>query len=280
MYIIDISPAIKFDAIVDDISKYKDNVKKETYATTVDKDFNPLNSKDKISSTAYSNAKSLISSFDDENIFANDDLILLLNNFDSDEILESFNYDYKNNAIKEIVKGLQSLNKLKEPYNSSSSGGSPPPGGSGKPPPGGSGGSGGKPPQGGSGGPGKPPPGSGGDGHQPPPHSPSNICESVQRNQNNTALMEDAHANDLKCQSSRLNKLNTIINWKNKLISKGDPKETAHFKHKRLVAIGDIHGDFQKLEKVLRHAQIINNRNQWIAEDTILVQTVKYLFFF
>ena len=41
---------------------------------------------------------------------------------------------------------------------------------------------------------------------------------------------------------------------------------------KRIVAIGDIHGDFQILLKVLKKLGIINNENNWIAGNTYLVQ--------
>ncbi|OUM59719.1 hypothetical protein PIROE2DRAFT_29900, partial [Piromyces sp. E2] len=40
----------------------------------------------------------------------------------------------------------------------------------------------------------------------------------------------------------------------------------------RVVALGDIHGDYEKLVQILRHAKIINKKNQWIAKRTILVQ--------
>ncbi len=45
-------------------------------------------------------------------------------------------------------------------------------------------------------------------------------------------------------------------------------------KFKRVVAIGDVHGDFKKFISILLQAKIINDRTDWIAKDTILVQTV------
>lgn len=42
---------------------------------------------------------------------------------------------------------------------------------------------------------------------------------------------------------------------------------------KRVVAVGDIHGDYKKLIKVLHTAKIIDNKSNWIAKDTILIQT-------
>ncbi|GAA5969317.1 hypothetical protein JCM3765_001882 [Sporobolomyces pararoseus] len=41
----------------------------------------------------------------------------------------------------------------------------------------------------------------------------------------------------------------------------------------RIVAIGDIHGDFLALTKILRKAFIINLKGQWIGGETVLVQT-------
>jgi len=258
--LLNLSPPIQFDAIVDDISKYRNNTKKDTYATTVDNLFVPLDSKDTIIKSPYPNASNLISKFDSSNKFSNADFILLLNTFDSDpDFLINANYDYKNNAIKEIFKGLQSLDKLEAPYNNTYSNPPPPPpkdfNGNLPPPPSS------KPPKSGS-------------NRLPPPDSMNlSICDRVERNQNNTALMIDASVNDKVCQETRLNKLSSIINWKNKLISKGDPSETSDYKYKRLVAVGDIHGDVQKLQAIMRHAGLINNRDQWIAEDTIFVQT-------
>lgn len=42
---------------------------------------------------------------------------------------------------------------------------------------------------------------------------------------------------------------------------------------KRIVAFGDIHGDFNALINVLKKANIINNNYDWIAGNTYLVQT-------
>ncbi len=42
---------------------------------------------------------------------------------------------------------------------------------------------------------------------------------------------------------------------------------------KRIVAIGDIHGDFDTLTNILKKANIINDKLEWIAGNTYLVQT-------
>jgi len=41
----------------------------------------------------------------------------------------------------------------------------------------------------------------------------------------------------------------------------------------RIVAVGDIHGDYEQLARCLRDAQIVDERNQWIGGKTHLVQT-------
>eukprot|EP00833_Pecoramyces_ruminatium_P010767 jgi/Orpsp1_1/1184799/evm.model.c7180000091014.1 len=50
-------------------------------------------------------------------------------------------------------------------------------------------------------------------------------------------------------------------------------KKSEEKKYKRVVAVGDIHGDYRKLIKVLRTAKLIDHKGNWIAKDTVLVQT-------
>lgn len=40
----------------------------------------------------------------------------------------------------------------------------------------------------------------------------------------------------------------------------------------KIIAIGDIHGDLESLKLILRHANLINENNEWIAENVLLVQ--------
>ena len=40
----------------------------------------------------------------------------------------------------------------------------------------------------------------------------------------------------------------------------------------RIVAVGDVHGDYENFVQVLRDAGIINRRRNWVADDTHLVQ--------
>lgn len=41
----------------------------------------------------------------------------------------------------------------------------------------------------------------------------------------------------------------------------------------RIVAMGDIHGDLPAATKILRRAEVVDLKGQWIGGDTILVQT-------
>lgn len=41
----------------------------------------------------------------------------------------------------------------------------------------------------------------------------------------------------------------------------------------RIVAIGDLHGDLDNAQRVLRAAQVVDNSNRWVAGCTTLVQT-------
>jgi len=257
--IFEFNPPLKMDIIMDDISKHRSATTSDIYGAAVNTTFELLYSKKGIISSPYPNAQTLINTFDKQNKFADDDFLLLLNNFNSNpDSLEAATNDYQNNAIKEIYKGLLSLDLLPEPYKSSS--GSP--GGMPPPPPGGSGSF---PPPGGSGG--FPPPG--GSGGMPPPMS-SDICSTLQSNRNTESFMEKAKSNDESCAKSRANKLSSILSWNNKLLSKDTSKSQ---NYKRLVAIGDIHGDYNKLVEIFRHAKLINKNNKWIASNTLVVQT-------
>lgn len=51
------------------------------------------------------------------------------------------------------------------------------------------------------------------------------------------------------------------------------PHPTRHPGAKRIVAVGDIHGDLSALKQTLQVAQVINNKGDWIGGETVLVQT-------
>lgn len=46
---------------------------------------------------------------------------------------------------------------------------------------------------------------------------------------------------------------------------------------RRIVAMGDLHGDLANSVEIMKFAKIINEDHRWIGEDTIFVQTVIYL---
>ncbi|ORX42307.1 Metallo-dependent phosphatase [Piromyces finnis] len=69
------------------------------------------------------------------------------------------------------------------------------------------------------------------------------------------------------------------VPWNNTLFFKEDDNTqvsnsnnslTGHYD--RIISFGDIHGDFRKLVKVLTAAKLINERKDWIAKNTALVQ--------
>lgn len=47
--------------------------------------------------------------------------------------------------------------------------------------------------------------------------------------------------------------------------------------HRRIVAMGDLHGDLHNTKKILRLAGLINDKEQWSGGDTIYVQTVRII---
>ena len=48
-------------------------------------------------------------------------------------------------------------------------------------------------------------------------------------------------------------------------------------KYSRIVAV-DLHGDFNQIIRILRHTKIINDNDEWIGNNTILVQTIILIF--
>lgn len=46
---------------------------------------------------------------------------------------------------------------------------------------------------------------------------------------------------------------------------------------RRIVALGDLHGDLANTLEILKFSKIIDEDNHWIGGDTIFVQTVRSL---
>ncbi len=90
--------------------------------------------------------------------------------------------------------------------------------------------------------------------------------------------------NEESCKEfSNASKLYELVHWKDTLIGKGKKDFLRDkYDYKRIVAVGDVHGDFDKFVKILRHAKLIDEENNWIGTDAILVQVVniKYIYIF
>ncbi|MFH1024543.1 MAG: metallophosphoesterase [Planctomycetota bacterium] len=56
-------------------------------------------------------------------------------------------------------------------------------------------------------------------------------------------------------------------------VAAAPPVECAWSGVDRIVAVGDVHGDYDQLVKVLRLAEVIDDKNVWIGGKTHLVQT-------
>jgi len=63
---------------------------------------------------------------------------------------------------------------------------------------------------------------------------------------------------------------NTLLYRNENYIMKNNNKKNKP--NDRIIAVGDIHGDYEKLIKVLRHAKLIDKNNNWIGKNSILVQ--------
>jgi len=79
-----------------------------------------------------------------------------------------------------------------------------------------------------------------------------------------------------------LSRLDTIYNlkkqykkvWKEKCseYSKNPPNHIIKQIPKRIIIIGDLHGDYEKTIEMLKLAKLIDNKNKWIGGDTFVVQ--------
>ncbi len=57
------------------------------------------------------------------------------------------------------------------------------------------------------------------------------------------------------------------------LISAAHAQQSSWVDVDRIVAVGDVHGDYEQFVKILRTAKVINSQNKWIGGKTHLVQT-------
>jgi len=66
----------------------------------------------------------------------------------------------------------------------------------------------------------------------------------------------------------------SFAHWNNTVISSNiDTFSYIDNRYKRIVAVGDIHGDYDKLVNIMQHAKLIDENNDWIANDSIFIQT-------
>jgi hypothetical protein len=79
--------------------------------------------------------------------------------------------------------------------------------------------------------------------------------------------------NNLKRTGSVITNINKYISDDMKCLSNKSIYRDASEMPKRIVAIGDIHGDFEALLHILYDSQVIDKSGNWIAIDTFLVQT-------
>jgi len=222
--IIDIEPPTKFEAFVDDLSKYRLDNTKEIFAVILNNEFTPLLNNANIKSP-YPNYELILKQI---NINDNNDFIVVLNNFKSDQdYIKDILNDVDESIVVEMFEGLKALNKIGYPYVN------------------------------------------------------NNRVNSIEfefnyyleKRLNVSAIYETAVEVSSSCKKvSELDNLHNIMYWEDTLISKGK-KESQENEYKRVIAVGDIHGDYKKLIKVLRHAKLIDKKNNWIGEDSILVQT-------
>jgi len=165
--------------------------------------------------------------------FKDKDFVLLLNSFKSDPKYLSTIQDEVTNILLEIYEGLFTLKKLPYPYNERKV-----------------------------------------DSGASEIDSETMAPILLGMRLNATLTNSLAEQNDEKYgKFMAANHLPEIIHWEDTLISKGKKNFPRNgYDYKRIVAVGDVHGDFKKLIRVLRHAKLINKNNDWIGTDSILVQ--------
>jgi len=232
--ILDISSKVNFEVFVDDTSKYRVDKTKDSVAISLNNDFAPLNPKNININIPDTKINTLKSKL---SLKTDRDFIFILNNFKSDKNYLKNLKDDKTTLISiEIFEALFNLEKLPYPYNERG--------------------------------------------------IDKAIFDSINIDQNEMAKATLNVRHDLSTIENialknedknkkfiEANKLPETIHWKDTLISKGKENfSRGKYDYKRIVAIGDVHGDFKKLESVLRQAELIDEENNWIGTDSILVQ--------
>jgi hypothetical protein len=249
--ILDIETPVKFDAFVDDLSKYRITDSKEVVAVVLDKEFIPLNTKDTNIVSPYPNSKIISENIDKEN---DSDFYVVLNNFESNEnYLNSLRNDFDSSMAMEIFEELKVLKLVGYPYVDASR-----------------------------------------------INGDEFLYENFLPKRKDQEKMDaTALANTELCKDLVKGELtHTLVHWEDTLISKesiskkvrravkkivkcyvkGTKKESKkddiNKKNElnRIVAIGDIHGDYEHLISILQHAKLVDEENNWIGKNSILVQ--------
>jgi len=231
--ILDISAKSNFDVFVDDISKYRIDNTEDALAVVLDTNLAPLNKDNSNVISPYPNAKIIKRILNLKKTDEESDFIILLNNFKSNKkYLKTLQDDQTTLITIEIFEGLLQTNKLTYPYE-------------------------------------KEPKDDSFRGN-----STEMANEFLNLRKNVKVIESMAIAKDEKYKKFiEAYKLPNVIHWKDTLISKGKknfPREK--YEYKRIVAVGDIHGDYDKLRSILRHAKLTDENDDWIGTDAILMQ--------
>ncbi|ORX65141.1 Metallo-dependent phosphatase, partial [Anaeromyces robustus] len=233
--ILDISSKVNFDVFVDDISKYRIDNSKEVLALALDMNFSPLNPKNDNVENPYPNSKAIKNKLNlkENEEITDKDFILVLNNFKSDKKYLSKLQDEVTLILLEIYEGLYTLDKLPYPYNEKKI-----------------------------------------DNQFSDVNAleMANTLLNVRKDEALIGSMATSNENKYK-KFSDANHIPEIIHWEDTLLGRGfENFPKLKYKYKRTIAIGDVHGDFNKFERVLRHAKLIDENDDWIGTDSILVQ--------
>jgi len=250
--IVVVEPSIYFEAYIDKVSKYRSNTTEITYAATVNTTTFEALKIDKATEN-FDFQNNIISPYPNPSVFKNHGntrFYLLLNNFLEEGLdYAQLKYDFENIYKKVIVKTLATF-KIK--YLNKN-----------RPPP-----------------PNKPTDDTNGFVEPPPEGFPippggklDDVVSILENRLDEMSLTRKFNETDKTCEDEKKNELYKVFNWKDYLIGKNNKKLTTKKNYKRVIAVGDIHGDYQKLVNVLRHASLIDENNNWIAKNTALVQT-------
>jgi len=248
---IDIEKPIKFEAFVDDLSKHRNDTESEIRAVLFNNELKTIEIKDPMNTvntimsinvkSPYPNAEAIIKQLKN----TDNDFVLILNNFKSDvEYINTIRNDYVSLLIVDIFDGIKSLSIVGYPYsdyyNPDSSEITP--------------------------------------GVCLPKRSEPekiNATAEIYLNQcidlvNNNRIHSGIHWEDTLISKEKINTKGEEKSEKNKFSY--NPKFGVNKNFNRIVAVGDIHGDYEHLIKILRHAKLIDKRNNWIGRDSILIQ--------